>query len=149
MITNVDYVKLSPTAQEPYQGSELAAGSDLYADLIDKEMIALAPGEVHKISTGIAIALPENTFGAIYPRSGLATKKGLVLANGTGIIDEDYRGTVIVAIKNTSNETQYITHGERIAQLVVQPYVKVKFNEVDSIGTTARGEGGFGSTGNK
>ena len=142
----VEFVKLSPTAQTPYQGSLQAAGSDLYADL-EQSHISLAPGEVRKISTGIAIALPENTFGAIYPRSGLATKKGLVLANGTGIIDADYRGCVIVALKNTSNQVQTIDHGERIAQLVVQPYIPVLFNEVESIGTTARGTGGFGSTG--
>ena len=144
----VEFVKLSPTAQTPYQGSLQAAGSDLYADL-EQGYISLAPGEVRKISTGIAIALPENTFGAIYPRSGLATKKGLVLANGTGIIDADYRGCVIVAIKNTSNQVQTIDHGERIAQLVVQPYIPVLFNETEAIGTTARGADGFGSTGAK
>lgn len=147
MTTTVDYVKLSPTAQMPYQGSAQAAGSDLYADLEGKERIVLAPGEVRKISTGIAIALPEGTFGAIYPRSGLATKKGLILVNTVGIIDADYRGCVIVALKNTSNELQIVEHGERIAQLIVQPYYTVTFNEVESIGTTARGVGGFGSTG--
>lgn len=144
---NVNFVKLSPFSQMPYQGSVQAAGSDLYADLEGKERITLSPGEVRKISTGIAIALPEGTFGAVYPRSGLATKRGLVLANGTGIIDADYRGCVIVALKNTSDELQTIEQGERIAQLVVQPYVSVKFNEVESIGTTARGDAGFGSTG--
>ena len=123
-----------------------SSGSDLYADL-EQGYLSLAPGEVRKISTGIAIALPENTFGAVYPRSGLATKKGLILANGTGIIDADYRGCVIVALKNTSNQVQTIEHGERIAQLVVQPYIPVLFNETESIGTTARGAGGFGSTG--
>lgn len=143
----VDFVKLSPSAEMPYQGSVQAAGSDLYADLEGKDRVSLAPGEVRKISTGIAIALPEGTFGAIYPRSGLATKRGLVLANGTGIIDADYRGCVIVALKNTSDELQTIEHGERIAQLIVQPYYTVKFNEVESIGTTARGDAGFGSTG--
>ena len=143
----VDFVKLSSSAQMPYQGSTQAAGSDLYADLEGRDYVALAPGEVRKISTGIAIALPDGTFGAVYPRSGLATKRGLVLANGTGIIDADYRGCIIVALKNTSNEMQVIEQGERIAQLVVQPYISVKFNEVESIGTTARGDAGFGSTG--
>lgn len=145
----IDFVKLSPTAQMPTQGSEQAAGFDVYADLENSSYISLAPGEYRKISTGIAIALPEGTFGALYPRSGMATKKGLILANGTGIIDADYRGPLLVAIKNTSNELQVINHGDRIAQLVVQPYVSVKFNQVKSIGTTARGDGGFGSTDKK
>lgn len=147
--THVDFVKLSPTAQAPVRGSEQAAGWDLHADLGANAHITLAPGEYRKISTGIAIALPQGTFGAVYPRSGMATKRGLVLANGTGIIDSDYRGALIVALKNTSNELQIVEHGERIAQIVVTPYCPVIFNEVDSIGTTARGEGGFGSTGSK
>ena len=145
----VNYVKVSPSAKEPVQGSKYAAGWDLCADLEGKNIVTFAPGEYKKISTGIGIALPEGTFGALYPRSGIATKRGLVLANGTGIIDSDYRGVVIAAIKNTSNEVQYIEHGERICQLVVTPYIPVTFNETDSIGTTARGEGGFGSTGTK
>ena len=145
--THIDYVKLSPTAQAPTQGSEWAAGYDLHADLGNLDRVTILPGEVRKISTGIAIALPQDTFGAIYARSGMATKRGLAPANKVGVIDADYRGPIIVALKNESNELQYIEHGERIAQLVVQPYISVVFNEVDNIGTTARGEGGFGSTG--
>ena len=145
----VDCVKLSNGAEMPTRGSEQAAGWDLYADLEGADYITLAPGEYRKISTGIAIALPEGTFGAVYPRSGMATKRGLVLANSTGIIDSDYRGPLIVALKNTSDELQIIKHGERIAQIVVQPYLSVNFNPVQSIGTTARGEGGFGSTDKK
>ena len=147
--THVNYVKLSPTAQEPTHGSDQAAGYDLHADLEGAGRITLAPGEVRKISSGIAIALPQGTFGAIYPRSGNATKRGLVLANTVGIIDADYRGPVIIALKNTSDQVQVIEHGERIAQLIVQPFNPIYFNEVTSIGTTARGEGGFGSTGGK
>ena len=144
------YVKLSETAHEPYRGSEQAAGYDLYADLGgESESVVIMPGEFMKISTGIAIALPPNTFGALYPRSGMATKRGLVLANGTGIIDADYRGPVIAAMKNTSNEPQIIGHGERIAQLIVEPYIAVHFNELETIGTTARGDGGFGSSDKK
>ena len=144
------YVKLSDTAHEPYRGSEEAAGYDLYADLGGEgQSVVIMPGEYRKISTGIAIALPPNTFGALYPRSGMATKRGLVLANGTGIIDSDYRGPIIAAVKNTSNEPQVIDHGERIVQLVVEPYVTVHFNEQETIGTTARGEGGFGSSDKK
>ena len=147
--TIVNFVKLSPTAQTPTQGSAEAAGYDLYADLESTDRVILAPGEVRKISSGIAIALPRHTFGAIYARSGMATKRGLVPANCTGVIDCDYRGPVIVAIKNTSDTTQIIEHGERIAQLVVQPFVAITLNEATSIGTTARGESGFGSSGNK
>ena len=148
-VTHVDYVKLSATAHEPTHGSEYAAGYDLYADLEGQSKIVLAPGEVRKISTGIAIALPQGTFGAIYARSGMATKRGLIPANAVGVVDSDYRGAVIVALKNTSNEVQVVDHGERIAQIVVTPYCPVTFNEVDSIGTTTRGTGGFGSTGTK
>lgn len=145
----VKFTKLTSWAHEPTQGSAEAAGFDLYADAENKDCIVIAPGEVKKISTGIAIALPKGTFGALYARSGLATKKGLAPANKVGVIDADYRGPVIVAMRNESNEVQTIQHGERIAQLVVQPYVWVRFEETENIGTTARGEGGFGSTGTK
>ena len=145
--TKVEFVKLSPTAHEPIQGSLEAAGFDLYADTELHSQIVLLPGEVRKISTGIAIALPRGTFGAVYARSGMATKRGLVPANAVGVIDSDYRGAIIVALKNTSNEIQIVEHGERIAQLVIQPYCPAILKQVDSIGTTARGNGGFGSTG--
>ena len=145
----INYTKLNSWAHEPTRGSVDAAGYDLYADAEQQDHITLLPGEVKKISTGIAIMLPEGTFGAIYARSGMATKRGLVPANKVGVIDSDYRGPVIVALKNESNEVQVIEHGERIAQLVVQPYIPVIFNEVNNIGTTARGDGGFGSSGNK
>lgn len=144
----VNFVKISPHAQTPTQGSAMAAGYDLHADL-ESNYITLHPGEVRKVSTGIAIALPEYTTGLIFARSGLATKKGLAPANKVGVIDADYRGPIIVALKNESDEVQTIEHGERIAQLVVVPFISVKFNEAESIGTTARGEGGFGSTGTK
>ena len=143
----IKFVKLNPNAQAPTRGSEQAAGWDLHADAEARDIITLLPGETKKISTGIAVALPTGTFGAIYARSGLATKRGLAPANKVGVIDSDYRGPIIVALKNESNEIQYIEHGERIAQLVVQPYISVDFIETNEIGTTTRGEGGFGSTG--
>lgn len=146
-VTHVDYVKLSPTAQAPTRGSDYAAGYDLHADLEGRNYVEIPPHCYKKISTGIAIALPRDTFGAIYARSGMATKRGLIPANAVGVIDSDYRGPIIVALYNQSNEMQYVEHGERIAQLVVQPYVAVTFSEAEAIGTTARGEGGFGSTG--
>lgn len=145
--TIVKFTKLTPWAQAPTQGSTEAAGWDLHADAENQERIVIAPGEVKKISTGIAIALPCGTFGALYARSGLATKRGLAPANKVGVIDADYRGPIIVALRNESDEPQIIEHGERIAQLVVQPYVCVTFEETENIGTTARGEGGFGSSG--
>lgn len=147
--STVNFVKLTPTAQAPTQGSTMAAGFDLHADLGNANLLAIPAGEVRKISTGIAIALPEGTFGAIYARSGLATKRGLAPANKVGVIDADYRGPIIVALRNESNEIQYIENGERIAQIVVTPYCPVSFNEIETIGTTARGENGFGSTGSK
>lgn len=145
----VDIVKLTETATLPTRGSDYAAGWDLYADLADVglEQVSIAPGQVVKISTGVAVALPAYCFGGLYARSGLASKKGLRPANCTGIIDEDYRGGVLVAIRNDSNEVQVIQHGERIAQLIVQPYIPIVFNEVNELPETIRGAGGFGSTG--
>lgn len=145
----VDLIKLTETSTLPTRGSDYAAGWDLYADLADigLEQVTIAPGQVVKISTGVAVALPAYCFGGLYARSGLASKKGLRPANCTGVIDEDYRGGVLVAIRNDSNEVQVIQHGERIAQLIVQPYIPVVFNEVNELSTTDRGAGGFGSTG--
>ena len=145
----VDLIKLTETATLPTRGSDYAAGWDLYADLADigLEQVTIAPGQVVKISTGVAVALPAYCFGGLYARSGLASKKGLRPANCVGVIDEDYRGCILVAIRNDSNEVQVIQHGERIAQLVVQPYIPIVFNEVNELPETIRGAGGFGSTG--
>lgn len=145
----VDLIKLTATATLPTRGSDYAAGWDLYADLADVglEQVTIAPGQVVKISTGVAVALPAYCFGGLYARSGLASKKGLRPANCVGIVDEDYRGCVLVAIRNDSNEVQVIQHGERIAQLVVQPYIPVVFKETNDLPATDRGAGGFGSTG--
>ena len=138
---------LNDKAKVPTRGSEKAAGWDLYAAI--EAPITIKAFETEKISTGIAVALPEDTFGGIYARSGLATKKGLRPANCTGVIDEDYRGEVIVALHNDTRNDWVIEPGERIAQLVVEPYVKVKIIETSELDDTARGEGGFGSTGTK
>lgn len=145
----VDLIKLTETATLPTRGSDYAAGWDLYADLADigLEQVTIAPGQVVKISTGVAVALPAYCFGGLYARSGLASKKGLRPANCVGVIDEDYRGCILVAIRNDSNEVQVIQHGERIAQLIVQPYIPIVFNEVNELPETIRGAGGFGSTG--
>ena len=145
MRTNVNFMRLNPNAQTPTCGSLEAAGYDLSA-AIDSN-ITIAPHQTVKIPTGLAIELPEGTFGGIYARSGIANREGLAPANKVGIVDSDYRGEVIVALHNHSDEYRIVEPGQRIAQLIVQPYIKVEFNEVDSLNTTARGTGGFGSTG--
>ena len=137
--------KLTDTAKTPTRGSEYAAGYDLYADV--KENVQIKPHETVKIGTGLAMQIPDGYFGAIFARSGLAAKEGLRPANCVGVCDSDYRGEYIVAIHNDSEETRTITAGERIAQLVVMPYLPVTFDEVSDLTDTNRGEGGFGSTG--
>ena len=137
--------KLTDTAKIPTRGSEYAAGYDLYADV--KENVQIKPHETVKIGTGLAMEIPDGYFGAIFARSGLATKEGLRPANCVGVCDSDYRGEYIVAIHNDSEEIRTITAGERIAQLVVMPYLPVTFDEVSELTDTNRGEGGFGSTG--
>lgn len=137
--------KLTDTAKTPTRGSEYAAGYDLYADI--KENVQIKPHETVKIGTGLAMEIPDGYFGAIFARSGLAAKEGLRPANCVGVCDSDYRGEYIVAIHNDSEETRAVTAGERIAQLVVMPYLPVTFDEVAELTDTNRGEGGFGSTG--
>lgn len=146
----IQYIKLDPSAVAPYRGSEEAAGYDLCAlsnTETDDCNYYISSGETVKIHTGIAVSLPAGTFGAIFARSGLATKQGLRPANCVGVIDSDYRGEVIVALHNDSYSTRTIEPGERIAQLVVLPYITTDFIEVDSLDETKRGAGGFGSTG--
>ncbi len=143
----VEVKKLSDTAQLPVRGSEQAAGYDLCADIAEK--LEIAPGETAKVTTGLAFAIPEGYFGGIFARSGLSTKKGLRPANCTGVVDSDYRGPVIVALHNDSAETRVIEPGERIAQLILLPYLAAEFDEVEELDETDRGCGGFGSTGTK
>lgn len=143
MKINIKY--LTETAKTPTRGSEYSAGHDLYADI--NSPISIAPHHTVKIPTGIAIELPHGYFGGIFPRSGLSTKNGLAPANKVGICDEDYRGEYIVALHNHSDEYQTVQPDERIAQLVIMPYLAVDFNEVDILSNTDRGNGGFGSTG--
>ena len=147
--TNVNIKKLNPNATIPTYGSEYAAGADLYACI--EETITIAPGETVLVikKTGLAMELPIGYAGLIYARSGLASKRGLAPANKVGVIDSDYRGEVMVALHNHSNIAQSIEPNERIAQLVITPYLKGIFNETDDLSDTVRGEGGFGSTGKK
>lgn len=144
-MTNVQIKKLNPNAIIPTQGSTEAAGSDLYA-CIDEPVI-IAPHTTAMIGTGLAITVPKGYFGGIFARSGLATKQGLRLANGVGVGDSDYRGEYKVALRNDSDTLRTINPNDRIAQLVVLPYLPVVFEEVEELDETDRGEGGFGSTG--
>ena len=144
---DIKFKKVNKLAKMPTRGSKYSAGYDLYA-CTDKDIIIM-PHETVKIDTGIAIELPNGTFGAIYARSGLATKRGLRPSNCVGIRDSDYRGHYIVALHNDLDTAQCIQAGERIAQLIIQRFEEVNFVEVDELSDTERGEGGFGSTGTK
>lgn len=147
MITtmNVNIKKLKPNAALPTYGSVYAAGADLYS-CIDSAL-SVEPGQTVFIPTGLAMELPIGYAGLIYARSGLASKKGLAPANKVGVIDSDYRGEIMVALYNHSGITATVEPGERIAQLVITPYIKGLFHPVDELEDTERGTGGFGSTG--
>lgn len=146
--TNYNNVKvklLNDLAKIPTRGSEYAAGYDLYA--ATDYAITIPAHTTVKVGTGIAIELPYMTFGAIFARSGLATKQGLRPANCVGVVDSDYRGEVIVAVHNDTDLNQEIQPGDRIAQLVVIPYLPISFVETKELSDTERGDNGFGSTG--
>ena len=146
-MATVQIKKLNECAKLPTAGSQYAAGYDLYACLDGGETVTIPPHTTVKIGSGIAVALPEGTFGAVFARSGLASKEGLRPANCVGVIDCDYRGECIVAVHNDSEESRTVHHGDRIAQMVLLPYLPMKFEEVDALSETTRGAGGFGSTG--
>ena len=137
--------KLDENAILPTYGTEFAAGADLYAMSAE----TIAPGETKLIHTGIAMEIPVGYGGFLYARSGLATKRGLAPANKVGVIDADYRGEIMVAMYNQSSTVQTVDAGERVAQLVIAPFLHAVFEESDSLCDTVRGEGGFGSTGKK
>ena len=139
--------KLDERAVLPTYGSEFAAGADLYA-VCDEELV-FQPNETKFVKTGLAMEIPEGYAGLIYARSGLACKRGLAPANKVGVVDSDYRGEVMVALHNHSDKEQRVAPGERIAQLVVAPFLKASFEETQTLNDTVRGEGGFGSTGRK
>ena len=137
--------KMSDTAQLPTHGSRYAAGYDLYADL--PKAVTIAPHETVTIDTGLRMELPEGYFAGIFARSGIASREGLRPANCVGVCDSDYRGNYMVALHNDSEEARTVTPGEKIAQMIVMPYLPLAFEEVSQLSDTARGEGGFGSTG--
>ena len=141
----VNTKKLKENAVLPSRGSQQAAGYDLYAATDD--IIQIAPHSTIKIGTGLSMELPTGFFGAVFARSGLATKKGLRPANCVGVCDSDYRGEYIVALHNDTDEFMEIAPQERIAQLIVMPYLPLTFKEVEELSETERGTGGVGSTG--
>lgn len=134
---------LNDNAKVPKKGTEYSAGYDLYS-VSDTE---IKSGETKLVSTGIAAEIPNGYFGGVFARSGLAVKEGLRPANCVAVIDSDYRGEIKVPLYNDSKEDRVITEGERIAQLIIIPFLSVQFNEVETLSETKRGEGGFGSTG--
>ncbi|WP_455951579.1 dUTP diphosphatase [Eubacterium sp.] len=139
--------KLNPNAIIPTYGSECAAGADLYACI--ESPVTIEPGQTVFISTGLAMEIPDGYAGFVYARSGLSCKRGLAPANKVGVVDADYRGEITVALHNHSDEPKTIEVNERIAQIVIAPFVHVAFDEVDELSDTVRGAGGFGSTGTK
>ena len=138
--------KLKDNAIIPTRGSASAAGYDLYACL-DEDEISIAPNTNKLIGTGISLQIPEGYFSAIFARSGIASKQNLRPANCTGVIDSDYRGEYFIPLHNDSNEIRIVKNKERIAQLVVMPYMPIEFEEVSILDETLRGNKGFGSTG--
>ena len=137
--------KLSDRAIIPTYGSAGSAGGDLYS--AEENEVLIEPSQTVLIGTGLAVEIPDGYVGLVYARSGLATKSGLAPANKVGVIDSDYRGEIKVALHNHSTEPKVIAKGERIAQMVIAPYLKVEYDEVEDLSDTVRGEGGFGSTG--
>ena len=145
MNPRVQIKKLRPDAIVPQYMTEGAAGLDLAASL--EAPITIAPGDRAAIGTGLAMAIPPGYEGQVRPRSGLARKHGITIVNGPGTIDHDFRGEVTVLLINHGREPVQIAPGDRVAQLVIAPVVQAQLDEVDELTETARGAGGFGSTG--
>ena len=144
---DVKIKKLNEKAKMPTYGTEFSAGADLYACL-DKS-VTIAPAETVFIKTGLSMEVGEGFGIFIFARSGLSIKQGLAPANKVGVVDSDYRGEVVVALHNHDSVERTVENGDRVAQMVVLPYYKAKFEEVDALSDTIRGVGGFGSTGKK
>ena len=142
---NIKFKRLTETAIVPTRGSAQAAGLDLYADT--EKDIRMFPGEVVEFFIGLALEIPDGFFGAVYPRSGLATRLGLRLSNCVGVIDSDYRGNIGVPLRNDSRKVVTVKAHERIAQIIIQECPYVVLTEAQELSETKRGECGFGSTG--
>lgn len=167
----IEIKKLHDDVKIPTRGSAFAAGYDLYAyfgdtvtmnkneypsihhikmdNLADKKSINIPPHTTAMIGTGISIAIPDGYFGAIYARSGLASKRGLRPANCVGVIDSDYRGEIVVPLFNDTEFGTKIEMHERIAQIIIQKFENIEFKMTNNLSSTERGDGGFGSTGSK
>lgn len=139
--------KLRSGAVTPRRGSADAAGYDLYACPADGRSVTIAPHTTAMIGTGLALAIPAGYFGGVFARSGLASRQGLRPANCVGVIDADYRGECTVALHNDTDEPRTVAPGDRIAQLVILPFLAAEFSDADTLDETDRGAGGFGSTG--
>lgn len=145
---HIQIQKLRESARLPHRGSAFAAGYDLYAAPADGQPIEIAPHTTAMVGTGLAVAIPEGYFGGVFARSGLASKQGLRPANCVGVIDADYRGECTVALHNDTDAPRTIQPGDRIAQLVILPFLAAEFEQTQALPETERGTGGFGSTGN-
>ena len=139
--------KLDPRAKLPQYGSAAAAGADLYALL--EAPVTVAPGETVLLPTGLSAEIPAGYAGLVFARSSLGIKRGLAPANKVGVIDSDYRGEIKVGLHNHSAAAQTVEPFERVAQFVIVPFLHAEFTESEELSDTARGEGGFGSTGRK
>lgn len=144
-MSTIHVKKLSPSAILPTYGSTEAAGADLYACL--DAPVTIQPGEIAWIPTGLALEVPKGCAGLIYARSSMGVKRGLAPANKVGVIDSDYRGEIRVVLLNHGKQPQTVEHGERVAQMLITPVVQPAYEEVAQLDDTARGQGGFGSTG--
>lgn len=144
----INIKKTDENAKLPTYGSEFAAGADLYAVIHNEEnRVEILPGETAFIDTGIVMEIPNGYVGLIYARSGLACKQGLAPANKVGVIDSDYRGNIMVALYNQSNEIRTVSKDDRIAQIIIQPVEQFGFKVTGNLSNTVRGNGGFGSSG--
>lgn len=144
----INIKKTDENAKIPTYGSEFAAGADLYAVIHNEEnKLEILPGETAFIDTGIVMEIPNGYVGLVYARSGLSCKQGLAPANKVGVIDSDYRGNIMVALYNQSNEIRIVSEGDRIAQIIIQPVEQFGFKVKENLSDTIRGNGGFGSSG--
>ena len=147
---NMKIKKLYEDAIIPTRADNGSAGMDLYAYLVDKDIadvLVIPPHRTEMVSVGFAMEIPNGTYGAIFARSGLASKQSLRPANCVGVVDSTYRGEVFVALHNDSDEIKYIHHKDRIAQMIIMEYPTVEITETDVLSDTERGNGGFGSSG--
>lgn len=143
----INFKKLDTRATVPMYGTQFSAGADLRA-VLDAPII-IEPNETVFLRTGLVVAIPIGYVGLIYARSGIACKRGLAPANKTGVVDSDFRGEIMIALHNHSTTEQTIEPNERIAQMVITPFIQCEYEEVDDLDNTERGAGGFGSTGTR